>query len=214
VHLTSCCPHSLSQIFKIYLLHYLLIKNVKTASIYYLAFIKLAKEKLEFNASNLQKFIERECLKEKVEFNKKTLKNDINVFLKNYVPSEEKKSGLEDNYSGLFYDLKFINKSGTLDGEKKYRFNINEGKYLPEVIFLYVLLDVFDGETSINLEAVRDKVSSIFLMERQGTYSLIERMVEKYPNHITFKDDGGRQEIQVREGINKEEILRDYYARI
>ena len=198
----------------LYLLHYLLIKNVKIASIYHLAFIKLSKEKLEFTTSNLQSFIERECLKEGVDFNEKTLKNDINVFIKNYVPSEEKKSGLEDNYSGLFYDLRFLNKSGIVDGEKKYRFNINEGKHLPEAIFLYVLLDKFEGETSMNLEAIRDNVSSVFLMERQGTYSLIERLVAKYPNRITFKDDGGRQEVQLREGINKDEILKEYYARV
>ncbi len=196
----------------LYLLHYLLIKNVKTASIYNLAFIKLAKEKLEFTPSNLQAFIERKCIKAGVEYNAKTLKNDINVFLKNYIPSDENKGGLEDNFNGLFYDLRFLNKV-SVDGEKKFRFNINEGKNLPEVVFLYALLDKFEGATSINLEAIRDNVSSIFLMEKQGTYSLIKRIVEKYPDFITFKDDGGRQEVQIREGINKDEILEEYYAR-
>lgn len=197
----------------LYLLHYLLIQNVKVSSIYYLVFMKMAKEKLEFTSSNLQSFIERKCLKAGVDFNKKTLKNDINVFLKNYIPSDEKKGSLEDNYSGLFYDLRFLNKVGTIDREKKYRFNINEGKHLPVVVFLYVLLDKFEGETSINLEAIRDKVSSNFLMEKQGTYSLIEKLVEEYPEYITFKDDGGRQEVQINEGINKDEILGEYYAK-
>ena len=196
----------------LYLLHYLLVKNVKTASIYHLAFLRLSKEKLEFTPSNLQALIERECLKEKVDFNQKTLNNDINVFFKNYVPSEEKKGGFEDNYNGLFYDLRLINRSGILDGEKKYRFNINEGKYLPEAIFLYVLLDVFEGETSISLGVIRDKVSSVFLMEQSSTYSMIKRLANSYAK-ITFKDDGGRQELQIREGINKEDILRGYYAK-
>jgi len=197
----------------LYLLHYLLIKNIKTASIYNLAFVKFSKEKLEFTANNLQNFIERECLKNNVDVNKKTLKNDINVFIKNYIPIAEKKGGLEDSYNGLFYDLRLLFYTGTYDGEKKYRFNINEGKHLPTIIFLYAILDSFNGETSINLERIRDKVSSIFLMEKQGTYSLIEKIVNEYPEYITFKDDGGRQEVQVKEGINKDEILREYYAR-
>ena len=147
-----------------------------------------------------------------MEVNSKTLKNDINVFIKNYIPSDDKVGGIEDNYSGLFYDLRLLNKVSSTDKDKKYRFNINEGKHLPEVIFLYVLLDKFEGESSINLEAIRDEVSSVFLMEKQGTYSLIERLVETYPDYITFKDDGGRQEVQIREGISKDEILREYYA--
>ncbi len=198
----------------LYLLHYLLIKNVKTSSIYYLAFTKLSKEKLEFSTENLLSFIERKCLKENVDFNEKTLKNDINVFLKNYIPSSDKKGGLEDNYSGLFYDLRYINKVKSSSGELKYRFNINDGKYLPEVVFLFVLLEKFEDSVSISMEAIRDQVSIIFLMEKQGTYTMIERLVDVYPEYITFKDDGGRQEVQIKGEINKLELLRRYYERI
>ena len=195
----------------LYLLHYLLIKNVNISSIYYLAFIKLTKEKLEFSTENLLSFIERECLKENVDFNENTLKNDVNVFLKNYIPSSEKKSGLEDNYSGLFYDLRYINKVKSSDSGLKYRFNINDGKYLPEVVFLYVLLEKFENEVSISIEAIRDQVSTIFLMEKQGTYTMIERLVDMYPDYINFKDDGGRQELQIKGEIDKLELLRRHY---
>jgi len=198
----------------LYLLHYLLIKNVKISSIYNLAFTKLSKEKLEFSTENLLSFIERKCLKENVDFNEKTLKNDINVFLKNYIPSSDKKGGLEDNYSGLFYDLRYINKVKSSSGELKYRFNINDGKYLPEIVFLFVLLEKFEDSVSISMEAIRDHVSIIFLMEKQGTYTMIERLVDMYPEYITFKDDGGRQEVQIKGEINKLELLRRYYERI
>ncbi len=198
----------------LYLLHYLLIKNIKTSSIYYLAFIKFSKEKLEFTSENLLSFIERECLKEDVEFNENTLKNDVNVFLKNYIPSNDKKNGLEDNFSGLFYDLSYISKVKSLRGDSKYRFNINDGKHLPEVVFLYVLLEKFKDVVSISMEALREDVSSIFLMEKQGTYSMIERLVNKYPDLVTFKDDGGRQEVQLKEGMNKAELLKEYYENV
>jgi len=195
----------------LYLLHYLLIKNVEISSIYNLAFLKLSKEKMEFSTENLLTFIERECLKENVDFNEKTLRNDIKVFIKNYVPSHDNKSSIEDNYSGLFYDLRYLNK---VDNTNKYRFNIKDGKYLPEVVFFYVILDTFEDEVSISMEAIRDQVATTFLMEKQGTYSMIERIVQKYPDKVTFKDDGGRQEMQLKSGINKMEILSEYYGRV
>lgn len=194
----------------LYLLHYLLIKHVEISSIYYLAFMKLSKEKLEFSTENLVTFIERECLKEKVDFNDKTLRNDIKVFIKNYVPSDDSKGSIEDNFSGLFYNLRFINK---VDSTGNFRFNINDGKYLPEAIFFYVILDKFENEVSISIEAIRDEVSTVFLMEKQGTYSMIERIVQEFPDYVTFKDDGGRQELQFKKEISKKEILSMNYGR-
>lgn len=195
----------------LYLLHYLLIKNIETTSIYHLAFIKLSKEKLEFTSKNLYDFIKRECLKSKTEVNEKTLSNDIKVFIKNYIPSNDERSGIEDNYSGLFYDLRYINKINSSSGETRYRFNINDGKNLPEIVFLFVLLDKFENETSISFEMIRDDVSSVFLMENQATYLMIKRLSDKYSDYITFKDDGGRQELQFKNNFDKLELLTRYY---
>jgi len=142
------------------------------------------------------------------------LKNDINVLLKNYIPSSDKKMSIEDKFSGLFYDLRYINKIKSFEGDLKYRFNINDGKYLPEAVFLYVILDKFPDAVSISIEAIREKVSSIYLMEKQGTYKMIERLVKVYPDQINFKDDGGRQEVQIKLGLNKNEILKAYYEGI
>ena len=198
----------------LYLLHYLLIKNLKTSSIYYLIFIKFSKEKLEFTTDTLFSFIKRECLKENIEFNENTIKNDINVFLKNYIPSNDNKNGLEDNFNGIFYDLRYIRRIENSNSDTKYRFNINDGKYLEEAVFLYVILDKYENEVSIDMGKIREYVSSIFLLEKQGTYSMVERLVNKYPDFITFKDDGGRQEVQIKEGMNKKEILKDYYENV
>lgn len=195
----------------LYLLHYLLIKNVEITSIYYLAFIKFSKEKIEFTSKNLYDFIKRECLKAKTEVNEKTLSNDIKVFIKNYIPSNDERSGIEDNYSGLFYDLRYINKINSSSGETKYRFNINDGKNLPEIVFLFVLLDKFENDTSISFEMIRDNVSSVFLMENQATYLMIKRLSHKYSDYINFKDDGGRQELQFKYKFDKLELLTKYY---
>ena len=195
----------------LFLLHYLLIKNVKISSIYYLIFIRLSKEKTEFTLENLKSFIKRECIKEEVVYNEKTLDNDIKVFLKIYIPSDDKRNTIEDNYSGLFYDLRYLNIVKSPSGEVKYRLNINDGRYLPEVVFLYALLDEFEEESSINIEAIRENVSTNFLMERHGTYMMVERLAENYPDLITFKDDGGRQEVQFKRKVNKLELLRNYY---
>jgi len=198
----------------LFLLHYLLIQNVHISSIYHLVFLTLSKEKTEFSLENLKSFIRRECLNQGVEVNDKTLDNDIKVFLKNYIPSSDKKISIEDNYGGLFYDLRYLNKINSSSGEVKYQFNINDGRYLPEIVFLYVLLEEFKEETSINIETIREKVSSNFLMGKQGTYTMIERLVKAYPDMITFKDDGGRQELQIKRKLNQLELLRKYYGRV
>ena len=198
----------------LYLLHYLLIKNVKIASIYFLIFKKFSKEKTEFTIENLKVFIRRECIKEEVDFSEKTLGNDVKVFLKNYIPSEEKKNSFEDNYNGLFYDLRYINKFKSPSNELRYKFNINDGRYLPEAIFFYVILDVFEDVTSINLESIREKVSTNFLMERHGTFLMIQRLQIKYPEYLIFKDDGGRQELQIKKIIDKTELLKNYYGEL
>ena len=198
----------------LYLLHYLLIKNVKIASIYFLIFKKFSKEKTEFTIENLKVFIRRECIKEEVDFSEKTLSNDVKVFLKNYIPSEEKKNSFEDNYNGLFYDLRYINKFKSPSNELRFKFNINDGRYLPEAIFFYVILDVFEDVTSINLESIREKVSSNFLMERHGTFLMIQRLQIKYPEYLIFKDDGGRQELQIKKIIDKTELLKNYYGEL
>lgn len=191
----------------LYLLHYLLVKNVEISSLYNLAFVKFSKEKIEFTPETLTRFVERECLIADVDFNDKTLKNDIKVFLKTYVPSDENNVGDEDNLSGLFYDLRLIQKIS----RSNYKFNINTGKFLPEAVFLYAILDTFENEVSIHAEAIRDRVSTIFLMEKQGTQNMIERIVEKYPEITTFKKDGGRNELQIREKADKLELLKNYY---
>jgi len=194
----------------LFLLHYLLIKNWEVSSIYNLVFTKLIKEKQEFTKDNLYSFIRTECVKEDVDFNINTLNNDIKVFLKNYVPSTDKKESYEDSFNGLFYDLRLINKIQTSAGEQKYRFNIDSRKQLPTAIFFYVLLDTFN-DISISFESIYDRVSRLFLMHKEGTYDKIIKLEKDYPDLVIFKDDGGRKEVQIKEGINKLDILRRYY---
>ena len=69
-----------------------------------------------------------------------------------------------------------------------------------------MILDVFEDVTSINLESIREKVSSNFLMERHGTFLMIQRLQIKYPEYLIFKDDGGRQELQIKKNNRQDRI--------
>ena len=196
----------------LYLLHYFLIKHVEISSIYHLTFLGFAKEKQQFTVDNLYKYLDRENVKNKSDVTAKTIRNDIKVFLKSYVPVEEQKADIEDSYNGLFYDLRYILKVNS-EGEPVYRFNINDGRFMPETVYLYVLLDIFKEAVSISFRDLQEKVSAIFLMDKQGTYSMLERLMKKYPALLIFRDDAGRQELQIRQEIDKIKLLRDYYRR-
>lgn len=198
----------------LYLLHYFLVQNIETSSIYNLVFLKFSKEKTEFTHENLVSFIKRECLKTETTVTKKTLDNDIKVLIKNYIVSKDKNIAIEDNFNGLFHDFDFIQKIDSENGETKYRFNINSGKNIPEDLFLYIILLVFKDQISIDFETIRQKVSSVFLIEKQGTYDIIEKLALKHSNSITFNDDAGRQELQFKKEIDKSQLLRNYYEGI
>lgn len=198
----------------LYLLHYFLVQNIETSSIYNLVFLKFSKEKTEFTHENLVSFIKRECLKTETTVTKKTLDNDIKVLIKNYIVSKDKNIAIEDNFNGLFHDFDFIQKIDSENGETKYRFNINSGKNIPEDLFLYIILLVFKDQMSIDFETIRQKVSSVFLIEKQGTYDIIEKLALKHSNSITFNDDAGRQELQFKKEIDKSQLLRNYYEGI
>jgi hypothetical protein len=40
----------------------------------------------------------------------------------------------------------------------------------------------------------------------------IEEVCQKYPKHITYKDDGGVQVLQIKDGLDLFTVLNDYYG--
>ena len=80
---------------------------------------------------------------------------------------------------------------------------------LPALIFLFAIIDQFDGESSITFEDIQQKVGDIFLCNQEQTHLLIDDLVAK--EYVVYNEDAGRKEIQMKTDLNKWEILKNFY---
>jgi hypothetical protein len=77
---------------------------------------------------------------------------------------------------------------------------------------LFAILSVFENEESISVEAIQNKISDIFLCNREGTEEKLNKLDEY--GLIVFKQDAGRKEIQIKKIKDKWEVLSKYYGRV
>jgi len=197
----------------LWLLHYYLIKS-NYASIYNFFFNVFKNENIEFTMQSLLNALIQKCEVENYNFTTNTLQRDIIVFLRNYLKSEKKEKNLEDEYSGIFISNNIIERVGKT--EKDYfRVVINERSEIPSEIVLFLILDIFHDYDSISFYEVlnyKNSVGNCFLMNEDGLYQKIIAIQEMNSN-IVFKEDAGIKEIQIKNKIDKWEILREYYAK-
>ena len=198
-----------------YLLHYMALKN-DYSSIYNIAFKDFRKTRvsLEFTSTQLFEFLCRKLRKEKLNFSEKSLKNDIKVFIRSYLVGNKKSSKtIEDDFSALLLGLDLINpiEDTHIEGDQVYKFEYNEKNDLDILIFLFAILDSFEGQVSISVEEIQSIVSDIFLCNREGTEKKLQLLQQD--NFIVYKQDAGRKEIQLKSELNKWEILKKHYKR-
>ncbi|MCK4408217.1 MAG: DUF4007 family protein [Bacteroidales bacterium] len=204
----------------IWLLHYYLVKTNR-ASIYNLIFNEFSKERIEFTKANLLGFLKRTTLKVNSSYlNVNTINMDISVFLRNYLNPKFKDSkiNIEDDYSGLFFDLELITHYKKENTENKIQdyFILNRDfrDKLPVEIFLFTILDNNNYENSISFNELLTGYNSpgnIFLLNKEGLFSIIQQLIKKY-SFITYSQTAGNQLIQFSEKPDKFEILNSYYA--
>jgi len=196
----------------LWLMHYQLQAN-GYSSIYKLAFNQFRKTRVsfDFTAISLYEYLVRQCMVKEIQFSENTVRNDVKVFLRSYLPPSRGSRNLEDDLSALFIDLRLLFEVDGLKekGEQVYRFNYGLHETLPELIFLYALLDQFEGESSITFEDIQQKVSDIFLCNQEQTHLLIDKLVDQ--EILIYNEDAGRKEIQLKKQLNKWEILNSYY---
>lgn len=197
----------------LWLLHYRIIKS-NYASIYNYFFNAFKNENIEFSTQSLLTALNQKCELENYNSTEKTLQRDITVFLKNYLKSNKKEKNLDDEYSGIFISNNIIERIGKTEKDN-YRVVINERLEIPIEIVLFLILDLFPDSDSISFYDVLNKKNSIgncFLINEDGFYQKILAIQNIYSN-IIFKEDAGIKEIQIKNKIDKWEILREYYAK-
>ena len=209
----------LEDIGTIWLLHYHLIKTNK-ASIYNLFFNNFRKERFEFTKEQLLHFIKRKVYEENQSnvYNEKTINNDINVLIRNYLKPDlkESKSDIEDDYARLLIDLDLIRKSREKTGGKSIEWHKVESSNrtnLPIQFILFSILDNSKGRENISFRELLSSTDSpglIFALNKEGLYNKIQQIVEKY-DKMTFSETAGNQVFKIDKELKKWEVLNEYY---
>ena len=199
----------------LWLLHYkLLSKNY--SSIYKLAFINFRKTRIssEFTSKQLEDFISKLLISEGVNFSQKSIENDVKVFIRNYVSLYKKGAkSLEDDFSSLLINLDIISivPDSHIEGLQVFKLLYNAKENLPSEVLLFSILDSFDGEMSIAVNDIQNEISDLFLCNREGTEAKLIELQDK--GYIVYKDDSGRKEIQIKNKLNKWDVLKNYYEK-
>ena len=199
----------------LWILHYHIVK-LNYASIYNEFFNSFRKEKVEFTKSQLIKYIVFKLeLSGFKNFTINTIDKDIKVLLKNYCYSNTVQHHFEEDLSSLLIELELIEKVDvTSSSEQYFSFNVTERDDLPWEIFLYVVLDTFDKETTVDLHSLETQFNSpglIFCINKAGIINKMQEISENI-SEIVFKNDAGIITISGLNNLNKNKILAEYYA--
>lgn len=209
----------LEDIGTIWLLHFFLVKK-DYASIYSLFFNGFRRGRIEFTSEQLHKYIEP-IAKEDNSYNVNTIITDSMVLQRMYqkIDNVESRAEPEDMYSGIFNDLQLMTKIRIEKYEEKglvdlYRIVNEDRDNLPAEIVLFSILENYPNATTIGfkeLEVGHNSPGVVFALNKDGLYSKIEQITEKYKN-ILFSRNAGIQVLQFKSPINKRDVLNDYYA--
>lgn len=199
----------------LWLLHYQLVKS-QQASIYHIAFNDFRKKHVDgqFTTDQLRREIVRLHNLSNKAFSERTIETDIKVFIRNYVATSRNKRDIEDDLASIFIDLNLIHQIGM----DQYKINVTERHDVPSGVFLFAILDAFnirlDEDQSLTFDDIQRKVGDIFACNKEGLEWHIEKIQERYPSAVVYKEDAGRKEIQLKAGEIKSvlEILDEYYG--
>ncbi len=195
----------------LWLLHYQLVKN-EFASIYSLVFNEFRKEKLFFNKETFVNYLKRIGEgKTNLNINENTIAKDFIVFTNLYKNDPESKD-VEDSFSGILSELELLKTRGK-GKEEQYYIENTERDNLPESVVLFAILDNQNYGNSISLNSLEfewNSPGSIFALNRSGLMNKISDMVSKFED-ITFTDQAGIKELQLKKKPDPFLILENYY---
>jgi len=200
-----------------FILHYKIQENAAFASIYRLTFETFRKTRIanEFTETQLQDFVVKLLVKSGESVSPKSISNDIKVLLRMYLNNAKRGSkSIEDDYASLLIGLDLIQTVDGVfvDGELLYKLNYCEQRQLDKLVFLFLILDKFEGQSSISIETIQSEISDLVLCNREGTELKIEELAAM--GMLVYKNDAGRREIQLKESLNKWNVLGRYYGRV
>ena len=198
----------------LWLLHFLLVSS-KVASIYNLLFVEYQREKKEFSKQELQSFIKRKCAvpEQKNVYNGNTVRKDIGVLLKNYVPPKDLKT-IED-FSSLLIALGLIVDTGkkSANNENLYAFKVNDSSEIASEIILFALIRMKGTDRTVSFDMLQH-LSLIFGLPIVTLIDIIRSLETSFPESLVFTDNSGIKNVQFLRDIDESEALNHYYDKI
>jgi hypothetical protein len=197
----------------LWLLHYQLVKN-SFASIYSIIFNEFRKEKLFFNKETFVNYVKRIGeSNSNLNFNENTVAKDFIVFANLYKSDPESKD-VEDSFSGILSEIELLKTTGKGKEEQFYIEN-TERDNLQEAVVLFTILDNPNYGNSISLNSLEfdlNSPGSIFALNRSGLMNKISDIVDFFKD-ITFTDQAGIKELQIKNKADAYTILDTYYGK-
>lgn len=209
----------LEDIGSLWLLHYSAIKNEKLY-LFNTFFNEFTKERSEFTKDHLINFMKRKTESEEVRlFSDKTYEADANVFLRTYLRSNDGKVDLEDETANLLVELNLLTdfyKENTAGKTVQWFRMSRQLRYgLPKSILLFAILDRFGEESQTiafsDLLEAPNSPGVIFRLSEKGLEESLRELTSENAD-LNFSETAGNQVLQLRQPIDKWEILEDYYA--
>lgn len=196
----------------LWLLHYKLV-SMNKASLYKMIFLDYQRRNREFDKLQLQSYIETVCKKDGYDVNRGSLAKDINVLLQNYVYPEnitdpEKCSNI---LMGLRL-LRYIGKEERINEKNAeiYGFVEVKAEQIPSEIVLYALMDQSKQEKTLSNDVLSD-IALTFCMSMSNLGKVINILVGKYPDVITYTDNSGIRNVHFTRNAEPDAVLDKYY---
>jgi len=195
----------------LWLLHYRLISRAN-ASIYPLFFNEFRKKRIEFQKDHLLAFLKRQCDEQSAAISENSLSADIDVLIKTYLRPKGKVRDIEDDFSGLLIDFALLQDISS-GHETWYAVESKERETLPVEIFLYAILEQASGQSVSFRDLLNgeNSVGLVFAMNESGVMKKIHEALALFPTQLVFSDDAGIRELQFKEPLDKEALLKGYY---
>jgi len=215
----------LEDIATIWLLHYHLVKT-NYSTIYNFIFNDLRAERAIFNKQQLISFINRKYSEiGNNSFNSNTINKDISVFDRLYkkLDYSSVSGNFEEEINSVLLELELINttveeklKEGSNKKEKIEWYHLH-GEYrnnLPAEIVLFSILDNFQEAKNVAFRRLQTEPNSpgmVFLLSKDGLFKKLKEIEVLY-SEIMISETAGNVVLSIPEGLNKWDILRNYYA--
>ena len=196
----------------VWLLHWQLVSQPERATAWWWVFSHYPRT--DFTRQDLHSALESLVAQNGWRSTGASLKRDIDVFVRTYVPPRRAQVVQEDTLESPLSELGLIRESSSL---KSYRLVRSEHRTLPTTVFAYTLVEYLaarSGAKSVTLEDLSFGAGApgrIFCLNERGLLSRLEQLESLTDGAIVFDETAGLKQVYVHTLPVAEDLLRKYY---